>query len=281
MRSRRPSASSSWRPARASSTGSAVSEYRMVSPMPSASRVAIPAVPFSRPGRRRSGLGHPEVQGVVEGLRRQAVGVDHERDRGRLHRDLHVVEVDLLEVGQLVAGRLDQGLGGGAAVLLVELGVRATRALTPIRIGTPRSLGLAGDQLDLGLLAEVAGVEPQALHPGLQRGERHLVVEVDVGDDRHRRARDDLGQALGRGLLVAGAAHDVRAGRRQGVDLGQGALDVGGLGGGHRLDRDRRTTADGHPAHGDLAGGPARRDQLRGNFHLVSILPRRAGLSGS
>ena len=43
--------------ARASSTGSAVSEYRMVSPMPSASRLAMPAVALIRP----SGIGPASV----------------------------------------------------------------------------------------------------------------------------------------------------------------------------------------------------------------------------
>ena len=48
-RSRRPIASSNCRPARASSTGSAVSEYLMVSPIPSASRAAMPAVDLTSP----------------------------------------------------------------------------------------------------------------------------------------------------------------------------------------------------------------------------------------
>ena len=99
-----------------------------------------------------------------------------------------------------------------------------------MRMGTPRSLASWRHLLDLRLLAQVAGVEPQALDPRLQGGERHLVVEVDVGDDRHRRPGDDVGQPLGRLLLVAGAAHDVGPGGGQRVDLGQGALDVGGLG---------------------------------------------------
>ena len=88
-------------------------------------------------------------------------------------------------------------------------------ALTPMRIGSPRSFASRGDGLDVFGLADVAGVEPQPLDAGLDRGERELVLEVDVGDDRHRRARDDLRQPLGRGFLVAGAAHDVAARRRR------------------------------------------------------------------
>jgi hypothetical protein len=87
-------------------------------------------------------------------------------------------------------------------------------------------------------------------------------VEVDVGDERHRRARHDPGQRLGRGLLVAGAAHDVGAGGGEGVDLRERAVDVGGLRGRHRLHRDRSAAADLHVADvqraGDAPGRPRR-----------------------
>ena len=60
--------------------------------------------PLDQAGGRRSGLGHAEVQRVVEGLRRQPVGGDHEGDRRGLHRDLDVGEVDLLEVARARSG---------------------------------------------------------------------------------------------------------------------------------------------------------------------------------
>ena len=53
----------------------------------------------------------------------------------------------------------------------------------------PVVLRLARDELDVLGLADVAGVQAQRLHAGFDRGERELVLEVDVGDDRHRRAR--------------------------------------------------------------------------------------------
>ena len=133
-------------------------------------------------------------------------------DRG-LDRDLHVVEVDLFEVGDLHPRRLDERLGGGAAEALVEIRVQRSG----VHADADRDaavLGLGRDELDLLRLAQVARVEAQALHAGLERGERHLEVEVDVGDDRHRRAGHDVGQPLGGLLLVAGAAHDVGAGGR-------------------------------------------------------------------
>ncbi len=208
---------------------------------------------LDEPGRRRPGLGDPEVQRVVDGVGELAVGLDHDRHVRRLDRDLHVVEVDLAEVVELALGRLDQRLGRDrVAVLLVELGVeRATVDADADRHAAV--LALARHGLDVLGPADVAGVEPQARHAGVERLERPPVLVVDVGDDRHRRAGHDGGQALGRLDLVARAAHDVGARPGQGVDLLQRALDVGRLGGGHRLHRDRGPATDGDPVAGRIA----------------------------
>jgi hypothetical protein len=118
-----------------------------------------------------------------------------------------------------------------------------------MRIGSPRA--------DVVGLADVPRVEAQPRHAGLDGRQRQLVLEVDVGDEGDGRAGDDAGQTLGRLLLVAGAADDVGPRPGQGVDLGQGPVDVGRLGRGHRLDGDGRITADGHRTDVDLAGLPA------------------------
>ena len=52
---------------------------------------------------------------------------------------------------------------------------------------------LTGDGLYLVFLADVAGVETQTLDPGLDRGESETVLVMDVGDDRNRATRHDLG----------------------------------------------------------------------------------------
>ena len=62
--------------------------------------------------------------------------------------------------------------------------------------------------------------------------------------------------AIGRFFLVARAAHDVAARGGERVDLRERAVDVGGLGGGHRLHRDRRVAADRDRADHDLPGVP-------------------------
>jgi hypothetical protein len=59
--------------------------------------------------------------------------------------------------------------------------------LAPTRIGTRRQ-----DLAHLRLAADVAGVDADLVHAGGQRREPQLVVEVDVGHHRHRRAAHDL-----------------------------------------------------------------------------------------
>ena len=195
------------------------------------------------PGGGRAGLGDAEVQRMVDGLGEEPVGVDHDRHVGGLDGDLDVVEVDVAEVVELPDRAGDERLGGDAAVAFGDVGVEAAG----VHADADRQaavLRLAGDGFDLVGLADVARVEPQPLHAGFHRREREAVLEVDVGDDRDRGAGHDLGQPFGGRLLVAGAAHDVAARAGEGVDLGEGGVDVGGLGGRHRLDRDRGVAAD-------------------------------------
>ena len=197
---------------------------------------------------------------MVDRLGEQPVRVDHERDVDALTEIFTSSKSTSSEVGELVLGRRHERLGRDAAVLLVQMSGSSDAAVDADADRHAAVLRLARDELDVLGLADVAGVESQRLHAGFERGQRELVLEVDVGDDRHRRAGHDLRETFGRLLLVAGAAHDVAPGRGQRVDLGQRAVDVGGLGRRHRLDRDRRVTTDGdarprRAADEDLAGG--------------------------
>ena len=75
------------------------------------------------PRRRRTGLGHPEVQRVVHRLGQQPVRVDHQRDVAGLDRDLDVVEINLGEVGEFTLRRRHQRLGRDP-VLLGDVGIQ-------------------------------------------------------------------------------------------------------------------------------------------------------------
>ena len=170
---------------------------------------------------------------------------------------------------ELVHRRRDHRFGRDATVAFGHRRIERTRVHADTD-GNAARFGLGRDELDVLGLADVARIQAQRLHAGLERAERELVLEVDVGDDRHRRTRHDLRQPLGRFLFVARAADDVAAGRGQRVDLRQRAVDVGRLRGGHRLDRDRCVAADGDPADHHLAGLPTR-------SHPVSLRLSRAG----
>ena len=232
-------------------------EYRIVSPMPSSSSAAMPAVAFDETGRWRAGLGDTEVQGRVGDLAELAVRLDHQRHVRRLHADLEVVEVDVMEVGDLLQLALSTIASGRMPPHFSYRAGSSGAAIDADPDGDRTVLRLSGDGLDVLRLADVPRIETQAVHARLHRRERHPVLVMDVGDDRDRRPGHDLGEAFCRLLLVAGAADDVAAGRRQRVDLLQRSLDVGGLGDRHRLHRDRCIAADRDLADVELPGLPA------------------------
>ena len=199
-----------------------------------------------------------DAVGCVAGERvgEKPVGVDHQRHVRRLDRDLDVVEADLLEVGELAHRRLHECFGSGATVALVQLGIERSGVDADAN-GHAAVARLGGDGLDVLGLADVAGVEPQAVHTGLEGGQRQPMLEVDVGHDRHRRPGHDARQPLRRFRLVARAANDVGARAGQRVDLGQRGVDVGRLGDRHRLHADRGAAAHRHRSDRHLARGAA------------------------
>ena len=71
------------------------------------------------------------------------------------------------------------------------------------------------------------------MNASLHRCERHLVLMMNVGDDRHRRTRHNLGEAFSCFNFVTGAPHDVTTGSSEGVNLLQSAFNISGLGDGH------------------------------------------------
>ena len=83
-----------------------------------------------------------------------------------------------------------------------------------------------------------------------------MAVVVEVADDGRGPALfadavDDVGDGLGGVVVVDGDADELRAGAGECGDLLDGALDVGGVGVGHRLDDDRGGGADANLADVD------------------------------
>ena len=147
-----------------------------------------------------------------------------------------------------------------------------------------------GAELPVALLAEadVAGIDPvlvERLGAGRMVGEKLVADIVEVADERH--LDPHLGEPVadmrhGRRRLVAvdGDPDQLRAGAGERRDLLRSALDVGGVGIGHRLDDDRRAAADHHAADIDpdgLAAGERRGGNRLAIRQAVEV-HRRLGL---
>ena len=139
-----------------------------------------------RAGAQAAGLGDAEMQRVVAGLGQLLVGGDREEDVGRLHADLELVEVVVLQDARVVERALDHRLGAGLAVFLQQVllqraGIDADAHRAAVVLGRLDHLAHP-----LGA-ADIAGIDAQAGGAGLGRLDGALVVEMDVGDDRHVR----------------------------------------------------------------------------------------------
>ncbi len=96
----------------------------------------------------------------------------------------------------------------------------------------------------------------------IEGGQGHLVVEMDVADERNVDALLDLAEHGGVLRLGHGDADHLAAGLFQAMDLGDRRLDVVGVGRGHRLHPDGVVAAD---------------DQLA-DLHLARLVPGKGVL---
>jgi hypothetical protein len=210
-----------------------------------------------RAGAQGPGLGDAQVQRAVDGLGQLVVGGDGHERVGRLHRDLELVEVVVLQDAGVVQGALDHRLGARLAVLLQQFALQGAG----IDADAHRAAVVAGrlDHFtDAVGGADIARIDPQAGGAGLGRLDAALVVEVDVGHERHPRLAGD-GLERRRAVGVGAAdPDDVGPGLFQLTDLLQRRGGVAGQGVGHRLDGDRRVAAHLDIADADLARLPAR-----------------------
>ena len=103
--------------------------------------------------------------------------------------------------------------------------------------------------IDLGPIANVAGIDAELGGTGLHSANGQLVVKVDIGNDWHRRLGTDGAETLKRGLSGHTHTHDIAASLRQRAHLRKRCLGISGIGAGHGLDHHRRAATDLHTAH--------------------------------
>ena len=122
---RRPSDFRMSKPTLISSTGSAESETRMVSPMPAHSSEPMPIEDLTVPRAQAARLGDAEMERIVAGLGQALIGGDGQEHVGGLHADLELEEVVVLEDAGVVERALDHRLGAGLAVFLQQVALQA------------------------------------------------------------------------------------------------------------------------------------------------------------
>ncbi|CAB4675660.1 unannotated protein [freshwater metagenome] len=108
------------------------------------------------------------------------------------------------------------------------------------------------NSFDVFWFTNVARVQTKSVNTCFHCSQRHLVLMVNIGDDRNRRTRNNLRKTFCCILVITCAPNNVAACCCQCVDLLQRAFDIGGLRSGHGLHRDGSTTTDRNFAHHDL-----------------------------
>jgi len=105
---------------------------------------------------------------------------------------------------------------------------------------------------DAGLVADIAGVDPQAGGPRFGGFDPAFVVKVDVGDDRHADFGNDLPECAARRFVGHRHTDDISTRFGGGVHLRDGRPDVSRQRIRHRLHADRCIAPHRHVADHDL-----------------------------
>ena len=172
------------KPTRTSSTGSADSDTRMVSPMPLHSSMPMPMEDLTVPEIMPPASVMPTCSGQSIASRQRLIGRHRQERVGRLHRNLVFVEIQVIENLGVVERAFDHRFGAGLAIFLQQ--VRFQRAgIDADAHGAAMVLGRLHHFLHALGRADIAGIDAQAGGAVHRRLDGALVVEMDVGHDRN------------------------------------------------------------------------------------------------
>src|SRR3546814_291404 len=201
-----------------------------------------------------AGLGDAEMERIVAGLGELLIGGHGEKDVRSLHADLELAEVVVFQNAGVMEGALHHRFRTRLAVTLQQFTLEAAGVDSDPHRAAMVLGGL--DHLAHTLVgADVAGVDAQAGGARLGRLDGALVVEMDVGDDRHRHLGDDLLQCRSRLPIRTRHAHDVDARDLSLANLPDGRRGIRRRRVRHRLDADWRIATDSDFADMDLPAG--------------------------
>ena len=214
----------------------------------------MPIADLTVPPIEPAGLGDAEVQRAIDRVGELLIGGDRE-EHVAAPSPPPCIRGSRGPASSLIwSSALSTSASGQGSPYFSSRSFSRLPALTPMRIAQPLALAALTTSRDALGRADVARVDAQAGGAGVGGLERALVVEMDVGDDRHaaRRGRSACSAAVDLDV-GAGDADDVGAGLLAAADLVDRRLGVGGRRVGHRLHGDRRVAADGDVADHDLA----------------------------
>ena len=154
----------------------------------------------------------------------------------------------------MAQGRFDQGVRAGAAVLREEPLLQGSGIHPDPQRRVPFQQGLE-HHTEPAFASQVAGIDPDLVHPPLERGQSETVIEVDV---RHEGHFEVILQKIerGQGLPVRdGHTHHLATRLDEAFGLVQGGFPVAGERGGHGLHQDGGAPTDDGTSNLDRACG--------------------------
>ena len=161
--------------------------------------------------------------------------------------------VEAFEVLGVLEGALDEGFGGGGAVLVEEVFLEGA-AVDADAHGDAAGFEGGDDLGECVGVADVARVEADGVDAGLHGGYGEAVVEVDVGDDGEDLGAAESAEGVDGFGVGEGGAEDVATGFAGRFGLADEGVGIVGGGGAHGLDADGRAASDGYAADADLSG---------------------------
>ena len=194
-------------------------------------------------------LRHAQVKRNVGNLTRQgSIGIERRLHAMGLGRKHNVRKAAVLKVLDEALARHHELFGLREVFALGDILLKRARVHANTNRAPSGTRGI-DHGIDLGPIANVAGIDAQLGSTGLNGTNGELMVKVNIGDDRHRGLSTDGAETLKRGLGGHAHAHDIAASLRQRAHLRKRCLGISGIGAGHGLNHDRSAATDLHAAH--------------------------------
>ncbi len=198
-------------------------------------------------------FGQAYVRGVVCLLGIELVGLGHGARVAGFQRDDDLTVAKRFGGLDVAKGAFDQGRGRWVAVLFEQIFFEAS-AVNPDAHRDSLVACSDDDLFESIFAADVTWVDSNLVDAVIDAAEGHPVIEVDVADYRNRGSLSNGGDRLEVFFFGDGDADEFATGVGKSMDLGDGGVDVGCFGSGHRLNPNGVFAAEDLVSHFHFAG---------------------------